>query len=105
MIAVSVLLLLTSCKSLEERVIGHWQNDDQTQGVTFNPDGTAIFESYGRTVNAKYKFTDTTHARFDFDSPLGELEGTQIALVTIEKEELTLEFESGLSRSYTRAKD
>jgi hypothetical protein len=105
MIGAAFLLLIASCKPVEERVVGHWQNEDQTQGVTFNSDGTAIFESYGRTVNAKYKFTDQAHAKFTFDSPLGELEGTQNARVSIEKDELTLEFESGLTRSYLRAAD
>jgi len=105
MIAAAFLLLLASCKPLEERIVGHWQNEDQTEGVTFNADGTSVFESYGRTVNAQYQFTDQAHAKFVFDSPLGELEGTQNARVSLEKEELTLEFESGLTRSYQRAKD
>ena len=103
--ATALLLLIASCKPLEEKVVGHWMNEDQTQGVTFNSDGTAVFEAYGRTVNAQYKFTDQAHAKFVFDSPLGELEGTQIARVSIEKDELTLEFESGLTKSYQHAKD
>ncbi len=103
MIAATMLALIVSCKPLQERVVGYWQNEEKTQSVTFHEDGTATFESYGRTVNARWKFTDSSHAKFEFDSPLGELEGVQIARVAIEKEELILEFESGLSRSYLRA--
>lgn len=103
MIAAAMLVGVVSCKPLEERIVGQWQNEEKTQSVTFNSDGTAVFEAYGRTVNAQYKFTDTSHAKFEFDSPLGELEGTQIARVAIEKNELSLEFESGVNRSYLRA--
>jgi hypothetical protein len=103
-IAAGLLMVVVSCKPVEERVVGQWQSEDQVQSVTFSGDGTAVFIAYGRSVNAKYKFTDAAHARFDFDSPLGELEGTQIALVTIENETLSLEFESGVTRSYVRSK-
>jgi hypothetical protein len=103
-IAAVLLVSLSSCKTLEEKVVGQWMNEEQNQAVEFNADHTATFTSYGQTVDADYKFTDNVHARFDFHGQLGELEGTQNARITLEKEELTLEFESGLSRSYLRVK-
>ncbi|HEY3296462.1 MAG TPA: hypothetical protein VGL38_13620 [bacterium] len=103
-LATLMLASVISCKNLEQKVVGRWQSEDEVQAVTFHDNGTATFESYGRTVDAQYKFTDQAHAKFIFDSPLGEFEGTQIALLTLDKEELTLEFESGLTRSYLRVK-
>jgi hypothetical protein len=103
-VALVLLMSLASCKRLEDKVVGQWSSEDQNQQVEFVGDGTATFTSYGRSVTANYKFTDSAHARFDFHSPLGELEGTQIAQLTLVEGELTLEFESGVSRSYLRVK-
>jgi hypothetical protein len=103
-VALVLLMGLSSCKRLEDKVVGQWSSEDQNQQVEFAGNGTATFTSYGMSVTADYKFTDSAHARFDFHSPLGELEGTQIAMLTLEKEELSLEFESGVSRSYVRVK-
>jgi len=101
-LAAMILAAIIGCKSVEERVVGKWQNEDSTQSVTFHENGTATFEVYGRTTEANYKFTDAAHARFDFDGTFGELEGQQVARVAIEKEELSLEFESGANYSFTR---
>jgi len=103
-IAATLVVCLASCKTLEENLIGQWVSEDQNQTVEFAADHTATFTSYGRSVEAEYKFTDKTHATFNFHAPLGELEGTQIAQVTIENNELTLDFESGLQLTYQRAK-
>jgi hypothetical protein len=103
-IAAIMLMGLSSCKTLEQKIIGQWISEDQNQAVEFAADGTAIFTTYGFSVTADYKFTDKAHAKFVFRSPLGELEGTQIAFVGLENDELSLEFESGLTRGYQRVK-
>ena len=98
------LLVVISCSGIKGRLVGQWTSDDQTQTVEFFRDGTVVFRTVGIPVTGRWHVMDERHVRFDLSGPVGALVGTQVAKVTVQEDRLVLEFEIGISNSYTRAK-